>query len=248
NGSRRGTRNRTTPATTTATTTILMANALAGMEPVFHISNYGVKNQVKFATCTLHGIALTWWTTHVKTVDHDAAYGMPWKTLMKMMTGKYCPRNEIKKLEIEIWDLKRRMFLEESDKIENYVGGLPDMIYGCVVASKPKTMQDVVEIAIELIDKKIRTLAECQTESKWKFEDTLRNTQNQQQQNKRQNTGRVYTAITGEKKPYGGSKPLCAKCNYHHDGPCCHTPPRRKREALTRMDIITTQRRLYREY
>ncbi|GKB32795.1 putative reverse transcriptase domain-containing protein [Tanacetum coccineum] len=30
---------------------------------------------------------------------------------------------------------------------------------------------------------------------------------------------------TGEKKPYGGSKPLCVKCNYHHDGPCapkCH--------------------------
>ncbi|GJV43671.1 putative reverse transcriptase domain-containing protein [Tanacetum coccineum] len=30
---------------------------------------------------------------------------------------------------------------------------------------------------------------------------------------------------TGEKKPYGGSKPLCSKCNYHHDGPCapkCH--------------------------
>ncbi|GJY95907.1 putative reverse transcriptase domain-containing protein, partial [Tanacetum coccineum] len=30
---------------------------------------------------------------------------------------------------------------------------------------------------------------------------------------------------SGEKKPYGGSKALCAKCNYHHDGPCapkCH--------------------------
>ncbi|GJV91432.1 putative reverse transcriptase domain-containing protein [Tanacetum coccineum] len=41
----------------------------------------------------------------------------------------------------------------------------------------------------------------------------------------RQNTGRGYTARTGEKKPYGGSKPLCAKCNYHHDDPCapkCH--------------------------
>ncbi|GKA15918.1 putative reverse transcriptase domain-containing protein [Tanacetum coccineum] len=35
-----------------------------------------------------------------------------------------------------------RMFPEESDKIEKYVGGLPDMIYGSVVASKPKTMQD----------------------------------------------------------------------------------------------------------
>ncbi|GJX64726.1 reverse transcriptase domain-containing protein [Tanacetum coccineum] len=25
---------------------------------------------------------------------------------------------------------------------------------------------------------------------------------------------------SGEKKPYGGSKPLCRKCNYHHDGEC----------------------------
>ncbi|GJR73743.1 putative reverse transcriptase domain-containing protein [Tanacetum coccineum] len=134
-------------------------------------------------------------------VGHDAAYGMPWKTLMKMITDKYCPRNEIKKLEIEIWDLKvkgtdlisytqrfqelallcGRMFSEESDKIEKYVGGLPDMIYGSVVASKPKTMQDTVEIATELMDKKIRTLAEHMTESKRKFEDTSRNTQNQQQ-------------------------------------------------------------------
>nr|GEX40676.1 hypothetical protein [Tanacetum cinerariifolium] len=32
---------------------------------------------------------------------------MPWKTLMKMMTDKYCPRNEIKKLKMELWDLKR---------------------------------------------------------------------------------------------------------------------------------------------
>ncbi|GKE68239.1 reverse transcriptase domain-containing protein, partial [Tanacetum coccineum] len=94
------------------------------------------------------------------------------------------------------------------------------------LAFKPKTMQDAVEIETELIDKKIRTFAECQTDSKRKFEDTSRNTQNQQQQqNKRQNTGKAYTAVTGEKKQYGGSKPLCSKCNYHHDGPCaprCH--------------------------
>ncbi|GKC44364.1 hypothetical protein Tco_1062086, partial [Tanacetum coccineum] len=68
------------------------------MESVFHISNCTVENQVKFDTCTLHSVALKWWNTHVKTVGHDAAYRMPWKTLMKMMTNKYCPRNEIKKL------------------------------------------------------------------------------------------------------------------------------------------------------
>ncbi|GKD51425.1 putative reverse transcriptase domain-containing protein [Tanacetum coccineum] len=93
---------------------------------------------------------------------------------------------------LELALLCGRMFPKESDKIAKYVGGLPDMIHGSVVASKPKTMQDAVEIATKLIDKKIRTFAECQTESKRKFEDTSRNTQNQQQPNKRQNTGKAY--------------------------------------------------------
>nr|GFC19041.1 hypothetical protein [Tanacetum cinerariifolium] len=120
------------------------------------------------------------------------------------------------------------MFFKESDKIEKYVGGLPDMIHGSVVASKPKMMQEAFEIATELMDKKVRTFAERETTSERKWENTSRTTRNQQQQqhsNKRQNTGRVYTAASDGKKQYGGSKPLCAKCNYHHDGPCapkCH--------------------------
>ncbi|GJZ20365.1 putative reverse transcriptase domain-containing protein [Tanacetum coccineum] len=75
------------------------------IDSVFHISNCTVACQIKFATCTLLGSALTWWNSHVKTVGHDASYGMPWKTLKKMMTTKYCPRSELKK-----------MLLEESDK------------------------------------------------------------------------------------------------------------------------------------
>nr|GFB62096.1 putative reverse transcriptase domain-containing protein [Tanacetum cinerariifolium] len=119
------------------------------------------------------------------------------------------------------------MFSEEADNIEKYVGGLPNMIHGSVVASKSKTMQEAIEIVTELMDKKVRTFAERETASKRKLENTSRTTRNQQQQhlNKRQNTGRVYTASSGGKKQYGGSKPLCAKCNYHHDGPCapkCH--------------------------
>nr|GEY99860.1 hypothetical protein [Tanacetum cinerariifolium] len=190
------------------------------MESVFHISNCATENQVKFATCTLHSVALTWWNTHVQT---------------------------IRKLEMKLWELKikgtdlasytqrfqelallfGRMFSEESDKVEKYVEGLPDMIHGSVVASKSKTMQKAIEIATEIMDKKIRTFAERETASKRKFKNTSRTTRNQQQQhsNKRQNTDRVYTAASGRKKQYTGSKPLCAKCNYHHDGPCapkCH--------------------------
>ncbi|GJQ91854.1 hypothetical protein Tco_0002993 [Tanacetum coccineum] len=42
-----------------------------------------------------------------------------------------------------------RMFPEESDEVEKYVGGLPDMIQGSVMASKPKTMQEAIEFATE---------------------------------------------------------------------------------------------------
>ncbi|GJS26344.1 hypothetical protein Tco_0486964 [Tanacetum coccineum] len=86
-------------------------------------------------------------------------------------------------------------------RIEKYVGGLPDIIHGSIVASKPNTMQEATEIAIEVMDKRMCTFVDRQTESKRKFEDTSRNTQNQQQhQNKRQNTGMAYAAGTVEKK------------------------------------------------
>ncbi|GJZ11975.1 putative reverse transcriptase domain-containing protein [Tanacetum coccineum] len=131
------------------------------MESVYSISNCTVACQVKFATCTLQGNALTWWNSHVKTTTPEAAHAMPWRTLKKMMTDKYCPRGKIKKLEFEMWNLKvkgtdvvtysqrfqelalmcDRMFPEEIDKVEKYVGGLPDMIHGSVMATKPKTMQ-----------------------------------------------------------------------------------------------------------
>ncbi|GKB37166.1 reverse transcriptase domain-containing protein [Tanacetum coccineum] len=206
-------------------------------QTVFNISNCAIENQVKFSTCTLHGVALTWWKSHVKAVGQDAAHGMPWNTLMKMMTVKYCPRNEIKKLEIEIWELKvkgidlasytqrfqelalmyGRMFLEESDKIEKYVGGLPEMIYGSVMASKPKTMQDAIEFATELIDKKISTLAERQAENKRKLDI---NNQAQQKPPKKQGVAIAYTVGPGERKEYAGTLLLCNKCKFHHNGQC----------------------------
>ncbi|GJS19163.1 putative reverse transcriptase domain-containing protein [Tanacetum coccineum] len=88
-----------------------------------------------------------WVNSHVKTVSHDVAYAMTWKTLKKMMTDKYCPRGEIKKLEIKLWNL--------GVKAEKYVGSLPDMIQGSVMVSKPKKMQDAIEFATELMDPKI---------------------------------------------------------------------------------------------
>ncbi|GJX87900.1 hypothetical protein Tco_0339914 [Tanacetum coccineum] len=62
----------------------------------------GTEGVVKFSTCTLLASALTWWNSHVMTVTHDVAYSMTWVDLRKKMTDKYCPRNEMKKLEAEL--------------------------------------------------------------------------------------------------------------------------------------------------
>ncbi|GJX36637.1 putative reverse transcriptase domain-containing protein [Tanacetum coccineum] len=115
-------------------------------------------------------------------------YGEPNQVLHLYSSGK-CSNVELALLCV-------RMFLEESKKIERYVGGLPDMIHGSVVASKPKIMQEATEIATELMDKRIRTFAERQTENKRKQD----NNQQQQPQIKRQNTDRTYAVGTGHFK------------------------------------------------
>ncbi|GJY57720.1 putative reverse transcriptase domain-containing protein [Tanacetum coccineum] len=75
------------------------------METVFNISNCPPKYQVKYATCTLQDSALTWWNSHKRTIGVEAAYAMNWVGLMKLMTEVYCPRNEIQKMETELWNL-----------------------------------------------------------------------------------------------------------------------------------------------
>ncbi|GJT89653.1 hypothetical protein Tco_1078498 [Tanacetum coccineum] len=71
------------------------------MESVFHISNCTVACQIKFATCTLLGSALTWWNSYVKTVKGTdvVSYTQCFQEL-ELMCG--------------------RMFPEESDEVEKY--------------------------------------------------------------------------------------------------------------------------------
>ncbi|GJT27729.1 hypothetical protein Tco_0908004 [Tanacetum coccineum] len=158
------------------------------METVFCISNCTVENQIKFSTCTLLGSALTWWNSHVRTVGHD-----------------------------ELALMCVRMFPKESDEIEKYVGGLPDVIHGSVMASKPKTMQDAIEFATELMEKKFSNLAERQAKNKRKLDN---NNQAQQQPPKKQGVAIAYTARPGERKEYARTLPLCNKCKFHHNGQC----------------------------
>ncbi|GJV77579.1 putative reverse transcriptase domain-containing protein [Tanacetum coccineum] len=108
------------------------------MESVFHISNYAPENQVKFATCTFIRNALTWWNSHMKVVTQDVAYAMDCST--KKDDGQpITPR--------ELALMCGRMFPEELDEVEKYVGGLPDMIRGNVMSYQPQIMEKAIEFA-----------------------------------------------------------------------------------------------------
>ncbi|GJR52387.1 putative reverse transcriptase domain-containing protein [Tanacetum coccineum] len=212
---------------------------LENMESVFHISGCAVDNQVKFATCTLLGAALTWWNGHVRTLGHDVSYAMTWGTLKKKLTDKYCPKGEIKKLEIKLWNLKVRVnnvaaytqrfqelalmctkfLVDDTEKVDKYISGLLDNIHGNVMSARPKTLDDAIELANDLMDQKLRTYGERQNDNNGKADDSSKNNQ-QQQPHKKQNVGRAYTVSPGEKKAYTGNLPLCTKCNYHHTRQC----------------------------
>ncbi|GKD49386.1 hypothetical protein Tco_1278362, partial [Tanacetum coccineum] len=92
------------------------------MEMVFHISNYPEKYQVKYATCTLLNNALTWWNSDKRTVKIEATHAMSWAELMKLMIE-------------ELVILCTRMVPNEEDKVERFVGGLPDNIQGNAATS-----------------------------------------------------------------------------------------------------------------
>ncbi|GJY74653.1 reverse transcriptase domain-containing protein [Tanacetum coccineum] len=185
-------------------------------------------------------VVLSQWFKKMESMFHISNCAVENQALKKMMIVKYCPRGEIKKLEIKPWNLKvkdtdvtsytlrfqelalmrGRMFHKESEEVEKYVGGLLDMIRGNVMSYQPKTMEKAIEFANDQMDQKVLTITERQAEQKRKLEFNAGNNQGHQQQNKRQNTGRAYTAGPGEKREYTGSLPLCTKCNYHHKGPC----------------------------
>nr|GEX59255.1 retrotransposon protein, putative, Ty3-gypsy subclass [Tanacetum cinerariifolium] len=149
---------------------------LKKMDSVFYISSCAIDNQVKFATCTLLGAALTWRNGHVRTLGHEAAYAMTWGTLKKNTTDKYCPKGEIKKLEIKLWNLRvkendvvaytqrfqelalmcTKFLADETKNVDKYISGLPDNIHGNVMSARPKTLNETIELTNDLMDQKLR--------------------------------------------------------------------------------------------
>ncbi|XP_071739934.1 uncharacterized protein [Rutidosis leptorrhynchoides] len=101
---------------------------------------------------------------------------MPWEEFKKQMIDVYCPRNEIQRLEAELWNLKLQgtdisgytnRFLElalmcpimvtpEYKRVERYIWGLSEDIQGNVMSSKPKMIQSAIRMAHDLTMQVVR--------------------------------------------------------------------------------------------
>ncbi|GKD09751.1 reverse transcriptase domain-containing protein [Tanacetum coccineum] len=170
------------------------------METVFHISNCAKKYQFKYATCTLLNNALTWWNSYKRTIRTEAAFSMSWRELMKLMTEVYCPRNEIQKMETELWNLTvknndltaytqrfqeltmmcTKMAPKEEDQVEKFIRGLLDNIQGNVIAEQPTRLQNVVRIANNLMDQKLKGYTVRNAENKRRLNNNHGNNRGQQ--------------------------------------------------------------------
>ncbi|GJT66115.1 reverse transcriptase domain-containing protein [Tanacetum coccineum] len=193
-------------------------------ESVFSRSKCVEEDRVTFATGTLTDDALSWWNAHAQPMGIEQANQITWTELKRLLTNKYCPRTEIKKMEDEFYGLTVN---------GTFIGGLPQSIEGNVTASKPQTLEEAINISQRLMDQIIKRDSVQETnDHKRKLEDkgnivnnnnyqnnynnNNRNDDYHRQQNRRQETFKIYTATNG----YTGNRPLCERCTLHHIGPC----------------------------
>ncbi|GJX70647.1 hypothetical protein Tco_0307818, partial [Tanacetum coccineum] len=134
------------------------------MESVFNISGCAIENQVKFATCTLLGVALTWWNGQIRTLGPEA-YAMTWEVKGNDVLA-YTERFQ------ELTLICSKFVANETKKVDKYISGLPDNIYGNVKSARPKTLDETIELANDLMDQKLRTYAERQSDNKRKADDS----------------------------------------------------------------------------
>ncbi|GJS99441.1 reverse transcriptase domain-containing protein [Tanacetum coccineum] len=219
-------------------------------ESVFSRSNCAEENKVTFATCTLTDDALSWWNSYAQPIGIDQANQITWTKLKRLLTNKYCPRTEVKKMEDEFYNLSVkgnnhkpyiRRFQElavlcpnmvpNTEKLlEVFISGLPRSIEGNVTALKPQTLEEATNIAQRLMDQIIKHDSVQETnDRKRKLEDERNTIINNNYQNNYNNNNDYHQQQNKKQETfktyaatngYTGNLPLCKRCRLHHTGPC----------------------------
>ncbi|GJX62078.1 putative reverse transcriptase domain-containing protein [Tanacetum coccineum] len=139
---------------------------------------------------------ITWWNSHKRTIGTDAAYALSWRELMKLMTEVYCPRNEIQKMETELWNLS----VKNND-----------------IASYTQRFQELTMMCTKMVPEEEDRVEKFIGENKRRLDNNYGNNRGQQPPHKRQNTGgqnvaRAYVAGNNKGNENEDTSPLLECC------------------------------------
>ncbi|GJQ91885.1 putative reverse transcriptase domain-containing protein [Tanacetum coccineum] len=119
-------------------------------------------------------------------------------------------QGEIKKLEIELWNLKVK-----GNDVPAYTERFQELTLICTKFVANETKKETMHLRGKLSDNNVRLLI---------FQKQHESTANTPSRGQNVAQG-IYNNREGKKKPYGGSLLKCTKCHLHHNGPCtqkCH--------------------------
>ncbi|KAM0026190.1 putative transcription factor interactor and regulator CCHC(Zn) family [Helianthus debilis subsp. tardiflorus] len=145
------------------------------LESVFEMCEFPEARRVKYATGTLEGIALTWWNAQVQILGLAAANATPWNDFKEPIKREYYTRDDIHKLEVELYHLKMtgseiEAYRKRSNelailcptmvdppvkRIELYLKGLAPEIQSHVTSANHDNIQDVQCLAHHLTDQAV---------------------------------------------------------------------------------------------
>ncbi|KAI3784347.1 hypothetical protein L1987_43445 [Smallanthus sonchifolius] len=215
-----------------------------GMENTFEMSDCPDELKVKYASSAFQRRALTWWNAEKKIRGREGALAMTWDKLKEIMIEEFCPSNEMKKLEIELWDLTQDS--EESEAyttrfhelcilvphlvtpltqmIDRYIGGLPPQIRGTVMGSSPSTLEAAIRLSASLTDDLVKSGVLFRKGDKRVKEEVAKKPE---YRHKKQKTSKSFAMVTPTvpvaqvaprpapgRKPYNGPHPMCARLGH----------------------------------
>ncbi|KAF5766693.1 putative nucleotidyltransferase, Ribonuclease H [Helianthus annuus] len=145
------------------------------LESVFEMCECPEARRVKYATGTLEGIALTWWNAQVQILGLAAANATPWNDFKELIKREYCTREDIHKLEDELYHLKMvgseiEAYTKRSNelavlcptmvdppykRIELYLKGLAPEIQSHVTSANLDNIQAIQRLAHRITDQAV---------------------------------------------------------------------------------------------
>nr|GEV04972.1 reverse transcriptase domain-containing protein [Tanacetum cinerariifolium] len=120
-------------------------------ESVFSRSNCAEENKVAFATGTLTNDALSWWNAYAQPIGIEQANRITWTELKRLLTNKYCPQTEIKKMEDEFYNLSVK-----GNDLKTYVRRFQELAVLCPnMYQTMKSLWDSLSVDYQEVSKEI---------------------------------------------------------------------------------------------